>query len=51
MVMNPIAESRYLKDKWVCMNCNATLRSAKKPAKCRKCGLTQIRQKRKQRKK
>ena len=50
---NPIAENRYLKDRWVCMKCNATLRGTKKPAKCRKplCGSTDIRNKRKQRKK
>ncbi len=51
MVMNPIAENRYLRGKWVCMSCNATMRGSKQPIKCRKCGLTQIRQKKKQRKK
>jgi ribosomal protein L40E len=51
MPMNPIAEKRYLKDKWVCMSCNATMRGPKKPVSCRKCGATKIRQKKKQRKK
>jgi len=51
MPMNPIAENRYLKDKWVCMGCNATMRGAKKPVSCRQCGATKIRQQKKQRKK
>jgi len=45
--MEEIAKQRRLKNMWVCMACNATMRSPKKPESCRKCKSTKIRLKKK----
>ena len=46
------AENRIFKNVWVCMKCNATMRSSpgQKPDKCRKCNAKSFRAKRKSKK-
>ena len=47
----PEALKRNYKDVYVCQRCNATNRSGSGlPRKCRKCGSTRFRQKKKKRK-
>ena len=41
---------RLFNNIWVCMSCNAKMRSAKKPDKCRKCGSKRLRPKKKPKK-
>jgi ribosomal protein L40E len=45
--MDDAAKKRTLTNMWVCMSCNATMRSQKKPACCRKCGSIRLRAKKK----
>jgi ribosomal protein L40E len=45
--MDDIAKKRRLTNIWVCMKCNATMRSPKKPEFCRSCDSTRIRAKKK----
>ena len=45
--MDEAAKQRRLKNMWVCMACNATMRSPKKPECCRKCKSVKIRVKKK----
>jgi ribosomal protein L40E len=45
--MEDTAKNRRLKNIWVCMRCNATIRSPKKPEFCRHCKSTRIRAKKK----
>ncbi|MDD3178576.1 MAG: hypothetical protein PHR26_03600 [Candidatus ainarchaeum sp.] len=45
--MDNAAKERRLKNIWVCMACNNTMRSSKKPEACKKCGSTRIRAKKK----
>jgi ribosomal protein L40E len=45
--MDEIAKKRRLVNVWVCMKCNATMRSPKKPEFCRTCGSVRIRAKKK----
>lgn len=51
MALFPEAEARLFRNVWVCMRCNAKLRSGiGKPSKCRKCGSKKLRLKRKAKK-
>jgi ribosomal protein L40E len=45
--METIAKNRKLKNIWVCMACNNTMRSSKRMEFCKKCGATRIRAKKK----
>jgi len=45
--METAAKDRRLKNMWVCMACNNTMRSAKKPIVCKKCNSVRIRAKKK----
>jgi ribosomal protein L40E len=45
--MDDTAKKRRMVDMWICMKCNATIRSSKKPEFCRKCGSTKIRARKK----
>ncbi|MDD3245074.1 MAG: hypothetical protein PHU47_02910 [Candidatus ainarchaeum sp.] len=45
--MDEAAKKRNLINMWVCMSCNSTMRSPKKPACCRKCGSVRMRTKKK----
>ena len=44
-----VADARLYINVWVCMRCNAKIRSSsgKKPSKCRKCNSKKLRLKRK----
>ena len=51
MAMFPETEKRLFANIWVCMRCNAKMRSGVgKPRKCRKCGSKKLRQKHKAKK-
>lgn len=45
--MDAIAKERRLKNIWVCMACNNTMRSPKRMEFCKKCNSTRIRAKKK----
>lgn len=45
--MDALAKERRLKNIWVCMACNNTMRSPKKMEYCKKCGSIKIRAKKK----
>ena len=48
----PAAEARLFQNVWVCMDCSHKQRSSagKKPGKCRTCGATNWRNKKKKKK-
>jgi ribosomal protein L40E len=45
--METVAKERKLKNRWVCMSCNYTMRNTKKMEFCKKCGSKRVRAKKK----